>query len=274
MPERSIGVLGAAGRMGRALVRAVADSDGAMLGAAADRPGTGPAHSGAIGGDAGLLAGIGALACRVGDDPDAVFAAVDVVIDFTAPAAVDRHAALAARHATALVVGTTGLADGHVAALRRAAATVPVVYGSNMSLGVNLLLALTRRVAGALGTDFDIEILELHHRHKVDAPSGTALSLGEAAAAGRGVALDAVATRVRDGHTGARPVGDIGFATLRGGDVVGDHTVMFAGPGERIELSHKASDRGIYARGAVRAALWTAGQPPGFYGMADVLGVG
>jgi 4-hydroxy-tetrahydrodipicolinate reductase len=171
------------------------------------------------------------------------------------------------------VVGTTGLKPEHEAALDEAAAKVAVVQAANMSVGVNLMLGLARQVAAILDDGFDIEIVEMHHRHKVDAPSGTALALGKAAAAGRGVALDDVAVRARDGMIGPRPKGQIGFATLRGGDVVGEHTVVFAGEGERIELTHKASSRAIFARGAVRAALWTQGRPPGRYSMRDVLGL-
>ncbi|MBO6783158.1 MAG: 4-hydroxy-tetrahydrodipicolinate reductase, partial [Alphaproteobacteria bacterium] len=184
------------------------------------------------------------------------------------------HAALAGEHGCALVAGTTGLEESHRAALQSASEQVPVVWASNMSSGVNLLFALTRQVARALDPDFDIEIVEMHHRHKIDAPSGTALSLGEAAAAGRGVDFDAEKLLSREGITGERGRGRIGFATLRGGDVVGEHTVVFAGAGERIELTHRATDRGIFARGAVRAALWTRGRAPGFYAMADVLGMG
>jgi len=269
MADIGIGILGAAGRMGRNLIKATSESAGATLVGAIERPGTA-----AVGTDVGSLAGIDPMGVIVGDDPAPLFEAADAVIDFTAVATIPAHADLAVRYATALVVGTTGLAEAEFAALRRAGDSVPVVWASNMSLGVNLLLALTRQVAAALGPDYDIEVLEMHHRNKVDAPSGTALSLGQAAAEGRGIALDQVWTKVRDGHTGARPSGSIGFATLRGGDVIGNHTVMYAGPGERLELTHKASDRGIYARGAVRAAQWASGRHPGFYGMADVLGVG
>ncbi|WP_313388917.1 4-hydroxy-tetrahydrodipicolinate reductase, partial [Rhodospirillum rubrum] len=181
--------------------------------------------------------------------------------------------ALAARHGSALIVGTTGMGPDHVAALERAAQKVPVVFAPNMSVGVTLLMALTERVAGLLKDDYDIEILEMHHRFKVDAPSGTALGLGKAAAAGRGIDLDEMATRVRDGLTGPREPGSIGFATLRGGDVVGDHTVIFAAEGERIELTHRASNRAVFAKGALRAALWTRDRAPGLYSMHDVLGL-
>jgi 4-hydroxy-tetrahydrodipicolinate reductase len=196
-----------------------------------------------------------------------------VVIDFTSPQATVRHARLAASHGVALVVGTTGLGPADFEVLKSAAQSVAVVQAANMSVGVNLLLGLTRQVASILADAYDIEIVEMHHRHKVDAPSGTALALGRAAADGRGVDLDAVSQRVRDGIIGARRQGDIGFAALRGGDVVGEHTVIFAGDGERIELSHKATSRAVFALGAIRAALWTVGQPPGLYSMRQVLGL-
>jgi 4-hydroxy-tetrahydrodipicolinate reductase len=267
--QRKIGIVGAGGRMGQMLVRVVAETEGAVLASASEAAGS--PHTGA---DPGVLAGSGATGVAIIDDAAAVFAAADVVIDFTAPDATAAHAAMAAEAGCAFVAGTTGLEEVHRAALDAAAAKVPVVWASNMSSGVNLLFALTEQVARALGADFDIEIVEMHHHHKVDAPSGTALSLGEAAARGRGVDFDKTKVLSREGITGARAQGNIGFATLRGGDVVGEHTVIFAGAGERIELTHRASDRGIFARGAVRAALWTAGQAPGRYAMADVLGLG
>lgn len=195
------------------------------------------------------------------------------MIDFTVQAVARRHADLAARHGVALVIGTTGLEPDDQTAIAAAADVVPVVQAANMSVGVNLLLGLTEKVAATLGDDYDIEIVEMHHRHKVDAPSGTALALGRAAAAGRETSLDAVAQRVRDGRIGARRQGDIGFATLRGGDVVGEHTVIFAADGERIEITHRATSRSVFARGAIRAALWTHGQPAGLYSMRQVLGL-
>lgn len=263
-----IAIVGCAGRMGRMLLSEVVATDGCTLAGGSSLPG-----SAEIGTDLGLLIGPSALNITVSDSPDALFAEADAVIDFTAPDATAHHATLAARHNTALVVGTTGLSADHQAKLQDAARTVPVVFAPNMSVGVNLLFALTQKVAATLGVEYDIEILEMHHRHKVDAPSGTALGLGRAAAAGRGVDLDSVKDVVRDGHTGARKEGAIGFATLRGGDVVGDHTVVFAGEGERIELTHKASSRAIFARGAVRAAQWCDGRPAGLYSMLDVLGL-
>lgn len=263
-----IGITGAAGRMGRMLVLEVLTTAGAELAGGTDHAG----HP-SLGADLASLAGAPASGHALADDPAPLFASADVVIDFSTPGAVATHARLAAATNTALVVGVTGLTAEDIEALTAAGRTVPVVQAANMSVGVTLLVELTRRVAATLGADYDIEIVEMHHRHKVDAPSGTALALGTAAAAGRRVALDDVAVRSRDGHTGARPNAAIGFATLRGGDVVGEHTVIFAGEGERIELTHKASARTIFAKGAVRAALWTAGRSPGAYGMADVLGL-
>ncbi len=263
-----IGVVGCAGRMGRTLIERVAMTPGCTLAGVCDRPG----FSG-VGQDAGTLAGLEPLGVAVAEGPAAVFAASEAVIDFTTPATTAGHAALAVEHRCALIIGTTGIPPAVEAALAEAGRHIPIVASANMSLGVNLLIGLVERVARSLDESFDIEILEMHHRAKVDAPSGTALALGRAAAAGRAVALEDAAVRVRDGHTGPRRAGDIGFAVLRGGDVVGDHVVMFAGEGERIELTHKASSRVIYARGAVRAALWTQGRPPGLYGMADVLGL-
>ncbi|PWC57181.1 dihydrodipicolinate reductase [Azospirillum sp. TSH7] len=263
-----IGVVGCAGRMGQMLVREIAATAGCTLAGGTERVG-GPA----LGKDLGLLAGIDPLGVTAIDDPVALFAEADAVIDFTSPESTERHAALAAQSETVLVVGTTGLNPSQQAAIATAATHTAIVQSPNMSLGVNLLLALVEQVAHTLGDDFDIDILEMHHRRKVDAPSGTALGLGRAAAAGRGVALEDVWQKVRDGHTGARPRGEIGFATLRGGDVIGDHTVIFASDGERVELTHKASGRGIYAKGAVRAALWAQDKTPGLYSMRDVLGV-
>jgi 4-hydroxy-tetrahydrodipicolinate reductase len=254
--------------MGRMLAAAVLEMPAARLVGGSERPG----HE-AVGADLGTLAGAAPVGVAVTEDAEAMFAAADVVIDFTTPALIAEHVRLAVSHATALVVGTTGLKPDHEAALDGAAAKVAVVQAANMSVGVNLLLGLARQVAAVLDEGFDIEIVEMHHRHKVDAPSGTALALGKAAAEGRGVALDEVAARVRDGITGPRPSGQIGFATLRGGDVVGEHTLIFAGEGERIELTHKASSRTIFARGAVRAAQWTEGRPAGRYSMRDVLGL-
>jgi len=267
MPAMKIGIVGAGGRMGLALVRQLAATEGCQLVGATERPG-----APVLGRDVGELAGLGANGVKIAADPLPMFAAAAAVIDFTAPAATLAHAKLAAQAKCIHVIGTTGLEPEHLAAIAAAARHTAVVRSANMSLGVNLLAQLTRQVARMLDADFDIEIVEMHHRMKVDAPSGTALALGEAAAAGRGVALAEVADRGRDGITGARTRGHIGFASLRGGNVVGDHTVVFAADNERIELTHKAGDRALFARGAVRAALWANGKPPGLYGMDDVLG--
>jgi 4-hydroxy-tetrahydrodipicolinate reductase len=267
MDEMRLIVTGAAGRMGRMLVKTIAETPGVRLSAAIERAG-----APALGQDAGLLAGVGATGVTISDDPAAALANADGAIDFSAPAATLAIAALAARARIALVVGTTGLSEDDLASLAAAARHAPVVRSGNMSLGVNLLARLTREAARALGQEFDIEIVEMHHRMKVDAPSGTALLLGEAAAQGRGVTLSEHSERGRDGVTGARRPGAIGFASLRGGTVVGDHSVIFAGDGERIVLSHHAEDRALFARGALKAALWARGRKPGLYSMADVLG--
>jgi 4-hydroxy-tetrahydrodipicolinate reductase len=226
-----------------------------------------------VGRDAGVALGVGPVGVVVSDDPLEVFARSQGVIDFTAPAATVGFAALAAQARLVHVIGTTGLEAGHLARIRAAAHHAVIVRAGNMSLGVNLLVGLTRKVARALDADWDIEVVEAHHRMKVDAPSGTALMLGQAAAEGRGVELDAVADRGRDGITGARVPGQIGFCSVRGGDIVGEHDVIFAADGERIVLRHVATDRAIFARGALRAVLWGQGRAPGEYDMADVLGL-
>lgn len=263
-----VGVIGCAGRMGRAVMRELLAAEDLELAGGVERPG----HP-CLGEDLGTLAGEAVTGHLAADDLEALLARAEVVIEFSAPAASLAHAEACAAAGVAAVIGTTGLDADQEAGLARAAERVPIVRAANMSLGVNLLLALTEQVARALDADFDIEILEMHHRHKVDAPSGTALALGRAAADGRGVALEEAWVRVRDGLTGPRPRGAIGFAALRGGDVVGDHSVVFAGEGERIVLQHLAADRRIYARGAVRAARWLAGRAPGLYGMRAVLGL-
>ncbi|MSP48461.1 MAG: 4-hydroxy-tetrahydrodipicolinate reductase [Alphaproteobacteria bacterium] len=268
MSEVSIGIVGAAGRMGQMLVKQIGDTPGARLVAAAEAP-----NGAAVGKDAGEVAGVGRLGVLISGSAETVFERSQVVIDFTAPRASVAHAELAATRGTAMVLGTTGLSADEGARIRAAAAKAPIVWADNMSVGVTLLAELVRQVAGTLDPAYDIEIVEMHHKHKVDAPSGTALLLGRAAAAGRKVDLAKVSQRGRDGITGARKAGDIGFASLRGGDVVGDHTVVFAGPGERIELGHRAQSRQLFAQGAVRAALWVAGRGPGLYSMKDVLGL-
>ncbi len=268
MGDMKLAVLGAAGRMGQALTRVIAATPGCTVAAGIEAKG-----SPAIGRDIGEVAGLDALGVAIGDDPLRVFAHVDGVLDFTSPVSTVAFAGLAAQARIVHVIGTTGLSDADEAKIEAAARHATIVKAGNMSLGVNLLAVLTERVAKALGPEYDIEILEMHHRHKRDAPSGTALMLGEAAARGRNISLKDKAVRARDGEVGPRREGDIGFAALRGGDVVGEHRVIFAGPGERIELAHIASDREIFARGAVRAALWGRGRPPGLYSMADVLGL-
>jgi 4-hydroxy-tetrahydrodipicolinate reductase len=268
MSDCRIGVVGAAGRMGRVLLRLAATTPGYRLAAGSERPGAAE-----LGRDLGALAGIEELGLTLGDKAEAVFAASDVVLDFTSPAATLAHAALAAASGKAHVIGTTGIDAAGEAKLAEAAARAPIVYAGNMSLGVNLLAELVTQVARALDPAWDIEIVEMHHRHKVDAPSGTALLFGRAAASGRKVKLDEVADRGRDGITGARKSGSIGFTALRGGDVVGEHSVIFATEGERVELTHKATSREIFARGALRAARWATGRKPGLYAMKDVLGL-
>lgn len=268
MSEMKLAVMGAAGRMGRELVRAVHAIDGCVVAAAIEQAG-----SLALGEDAGLLAGLGKINVPITDDPLDVVARVDGILDFTVPAASVELAGLTANARIVHVMGTTGLSAADEAAVKAAARHATIIRAGNMSLGVNLLVAVTRKVAEALDADFDIEVVEMHHKHKIDAPSGTALMLGQAAADGRAVDLKATSVRVRDGHTGERRKGDIGFATLRGGNVVGEHTVIFAAEGERIELTHRATDRGIFARGAVKAALWGRGKGPGLFSMNDVLGL-
>jgi 4-hydroxy-tetrahydrodipicolinate reductase len=266
MSDMNLIVAGAAGRMGRVLVRAVHEMPGATVIGALEKPGAPE-----IGADIGELAGLGPLGVKVGDDPLPLFAKADGVLDFTAPAATLALAELAAQARIVHVIGTTGIADEE--RLRAAARHAVIVKSGNMSLGVNLLAGLVRQAAQALDADFDIEIVEMHHRHKVDTPSGTALLLGQAAANGRKVDLATHSVRGRDGETGARRRGTIGFAALRGGSVVGEHTVIFAGDGEQVELSHRAFDRAIFARGAVKAALWGRDKKPGLYSLTDVLGL-
>jgi len=261
-------VTGASGRMGRMLIETVLASDKARLVGALERAG----HDW-IGRDLGTAMGAAPLGLTVTDDPLEVFAKAQAVLDFTAPAATVEFAAIAAQARAVHVIGTTGLTEDDLAAIAAAARHAPVIRAGNMSLGVNLLVKLTRMVAAALDADYDIEVVEAHHNRKVDAPSGTALMLGEAAADGRGAKLDDVADRGRDGITGARTRGAIGFAAIRGGDIVGEHDVIFAGPGERIVLRHIASDRRLFAKGALKAALWGQDRKPGQYDMLDVLGL-
>lgn len=261
-------VTGASGRMGQMLIRMVSDSDKVRLVGAVERTG----HPW-IGQDVGTAMGGPALGVNVTDEAVDAFAKAQGVLDFTSPEASLEFAALAAQARAVHVIGTTGMTDEQIAALEPAARHAVIVRAGNMSLGVNLLAQLTRKIAEALGDDYDVEIVESHHHHKVDAPSGTALMFGEAAAAGRGVALKDVADRGRDGITGARQKGHIGFSAIRGGDIVGEHDVMFLAPGERIILRHIATDRSVFARGALKAAIWGQGRAPGLYSMADVLGL-
>lgn len=261
-------VMGAGGRMGRALAQTVIDSDGLELVGAIERAG-----SDNIGQDIGALVGRSPIGVCVGDDPVPLFTKAEGVLDFTSPASSCDYAGLAAQARIVHVIGTTGFSPEDDRKIDAAARHAVIIRSGNMSLGVNLLAALVKQAAAALDADWDVEVLEMHHRHKVDAPSGTALLLGEAAAEGRDISLADHADRGRDGHTGERKRGDIGFAVLRGGTVVGDHAVSFAGPHEMIELSHRALDRSIFARGAIKAAMWGRGQKPGLYSMADVLGI-
>jgi len=260
-------IVGVSGRMGRMLVRAVEENPETELVGATEAPG----HDW-IGSDLGEALGGAASGVTVEADPLEAFARSRAVLDFTAPAATCRHADLAAQARLVHVIGTTGLEGDDLDRLAAAARHAVIVRAGNMSLGVNLLTVLCERVAKAL-PGFDVEIVEMHHRHKVDAPSGTALMLGEAAARGRSVALEDVRSPAREGHVGAREDGAIGFAALRGGDVVGEHEAIFAGTGERVTLKHVATDRMIFARGAVAAAIWGQERKPGEYGMLDVLGL-
>jgi 4-hydroxy-tetrahydrodipicolinate reductase len=268
MADMKIAVMGVAGRMGCELVRVLHATSGVQIAGGIERPG-----SHAVGHDIGTLAGIGPLGVAVTDDALELLAKVDGVLDFTTPAATVETAGLAANARIVHVIGTTGLSETEQAAIKAASRHATIIQAGNMSLGVNLLTVMTRKIAAALDDDFDIEVLEMHHKHKIDAPSGTALMLGQAAAEGRGISLTTRSVRSRDGHTGARKRGDIGFATLRGGNVVGDHTVLFAADGEIIEISHRATDRGIFARGAIKAAVWGRGKGPGLFNMVDVLGL-
>lgn len=262
-------VVGAGGRMGQALIRTIAQIDGVRLAAAIERKG-----SPLIGRDAGELAGIGPIGIVITDDPLLAFTHAEGVLDFTRPEATIEYAAYAAQARIVHIIGTTGLSTQDEEKIIAAARHATIVKSGNMSLGLNLLAGLVKKAAAALEpNDFDIEVLEMHHKHKIDAPSGTALMLGQAAAEGRHVNLDDVSQRGRDGITGARKPGTIGFASLRGGSVIGEHSVIFAGSSERIILAHSAEDRSVFSRGAIKAALWAMGKKPGIYSMFDVLGL-
>jgi 4-hydroxy-tetrahydrodipicolinate reductase len=268
MADMRLIVAGAGGRMGRALTRVISETPGAVVAGALEAPG-----SELLGKDAGVLAGLPANGVELSADLWKLSANADAILDFTVPAATIANVAIAAERGLVHIVGTTGLSQSDMAVIKSVTSRAIVVQSGNMSLGVNLLAALVKRVAASLDESFDIEIVEMHHKAKIDAPSGTAFLLGEAAAAGRGVDLHTHSARGRDGHTGARRSGDIGFASLRGGTATGDHSVIFAGPMERITLAHHAEDRTMFAQGAVKAALWAHGKKPGFYTMTDVLGL-
>jgi 4-hydroxy-tetrahydrodipicolinate reductase len=268
MSDMRLIVAGAGGRMGRALTRVISETSGAVVTGALEAPG-----SELLGRDAGVLAGLPANGILLSADLWSLSANADGILDFTVPGATIANVAIAAQRSLVHIIGTTGLSSSDDAVIRSVTSRAIVVKSGNMSLGINLLAALVKRVAQSLDEDFDIEILEIHHKAKIDAPSGTALLLGEAAAAGRKIALDQHSARGRDGITGARSTGDIGFASLRGGTAAGDHSVSFLGPFERLTLSHHAEDRMLFAHGALKAALWAHGKKPGHYSMADVLGL-
>jgi 4-hydroxy-tetrahydrodipicolinate reductase len=258
--------MGAAGRMGKTLIEAVQQAQGAGLTAAIDRP-----DSSLVGADAGELAGLGRIGVQLSDELAKVVDEFDVLIDFTHPSVTLKNLAFCRKAGKAMVIGTTGFSEQEKLLLAEAGKEIPIVFAANFSVGVNLSLKLLDMAARVLGDDVDIEILEAHHRHKVDAPSGTALRMGEVVAKALGRDLQEVAVYGREGQTGARERQTIGFATVRGGDVVGDHTVLFAADGERLEITHKASSRMTFAKGAVRAALWLEERQPGLYDMQDVL---
>jgi 4-hydroxy-tetrahydrodipicolinate reductase len=268
MSDMRLIVAGAGGRMGRTLIHAIAATEGVALAGAVEAPG-----SAVIGRDAGELAGIGRNGIMVGTGIEPMLADADGLLDFTVPAATVAFAEIAARQGRVHIIGTTGLSGENERLIAEAAKRAVIVKSGNMSLGVNLLAALVKRVAMTIDEDFDIEILEMHHNKKIDAPSGTALMLGRAAAEGRGIDLAQHSVRGRAGDNAMRCRGGIGFASLRGGTVVGDHSVIFAGTAERLELAHKAEDRMIFARGALKAALWARDRKAGLYSMADVLGL-
>lgn len=263
-----VAVIGAAGRMGRALIQAITEGEGVVLTAAIDRPG-----NSLIGTDAGEMAAIGKLGVSVADSLEAVQDDFDVLIDFTAPAATVANARFCAEHGKKMAIGTTGLNDDEKAQLAESAQKTAIMFAPNMSMGVNLCFKLLEIAAKVLGDEVDIEVLESHHRHKVDSPSGTALRMGEVVAETLGRDLKQVAVYGREGQDGPRDRNTIGFATVRAGDIVGEHTVMFAADGERVEITHKATSRMNFARGAVRACRWLDGKASGLYDMQDVLGL-
>ena len=265
--DLKIGILGGAGRMGQMNIRQISMTDGCVLAGATGRPG-----SDVVGQDAGTLAGVGSLGVAITDDTAAMIAGTDVVVDFTLPDVAVEAAQLAAQAGAAIIAGTTGLSPAQEAEYEKAARHVPVVRAANTSVGVTLLIALAEQAANLLGVEYDIEVLEMHHRHKIDAPSGTAVRLGELVAGALGRDLDQVAVYGREGNTGARSRETIGFATVRAGDIVGEHTVLYAGPGERLEITHRAQSRMNFAQGALRAARFLAQRRQGLFDMQDVLG--
>ena len=263
-----IAIAGSGGRMGRQLIQAVQQAQGVVLGAALERPG-----SSLVGTDAGELAGVGALGVTVSDSLEKVVSDFDILIDFTRPEGTLAHLAFCVAHGKAMVIGTTGFDDTGKAAIQAAAQQIGIVFAANFSVGVNVMLKLLEKAAKVMGDYTDIEIVEAHHRHKVDAPSGTALAMGEVIAGALGRSLKECAVYQRVGYTGERDPKSIGFATLRAGDIVGEHTAMFADIGERVEITHKASSRMTFANGAVRAASWISNQQNGLFDMRDVLGL-
>ncbi len=268
MESLNIGIFGCSGRMGRTLLAEVINTHGCTLSG-----GLVSGSSSALGKDLGELAGLDTLGLVATDDIESFVSQADVIVDFTSPSSTLECVEICTRLKTPVVIGTTGLTGSQISELENYAKDNVIVFAPNMSIGVNLLLGLVEKVAATLDDSVDIEIVEMHHKHKVDAPSGTALGLGRAAAEGRNVALSDVACYSREGQVGERQKGEIGFATLRGGDVIGEHSVIFADEGERIELTHKASSRNIFARGAIRAAIWTQSSGNGLFSMQDVLGL-
>jgi 4-hydroxy-tetrahydrodipicolinate reductase len=263
-----IAVLGASGRMGRAILRCIAELDDVKLVGALTQTG-----DPAIGRDVADGTGLALLGVPLTDDRAQGLHGAQVAIDFTLPAALEANVKACVANGTALVIGTTGLEPRHLAAMERASHQIPLVYGRNMSVGVSLFMDLVARAARALGDDYDVEIVEAHHRHKVDAPSGTALALGERVAEAKGRPLKDLGVYAREGRTGPRVPGTIGFSAIRGGQIVGEHSVLFIAGDEQVEFTHRARDRAAFARGALRAARWAAGRAPGLYSMADVLGI-
>ncbi len=261
-----IGVVGCMGRMGSTHIKKILETDGLELAGAIDKP-----EAYITGQDVGELIGMPPIGVEVGDNPTELFEVSEAVIDFTKPEVGINHAEIAAATGTPLVIGTTGFSDTEMKAIKTFAKKIPIVMSFNMSIGVNLMKALVEQAAQRLGLEYDIEITEMHHRHKVDAPSGTAIELGNVIAETRGKKLEDITADPRVGHTGARKEGEIGFAVQRGGEIIGEHTVMFAGPSERIEITHRAYDRGLFSDGAILAAKWLKDRDPGLYSMKDVL---